>query len=378
MAAIDTTCFDGVVGLANCACPCLSDVAPEGYNEATSGLYIADILPVDMADGADDCNDPDNPWNVLERGLSEGKNMLVKDLNAGLMKRNQLTRQPFNGLIGEKVNRDTVTLSKAYAGMRIWSPTIKGGYLRINKIGGVFNASGTVTVRVYDQFNVQIGSPVAITVTAGTYSTANTSFVLPLWQDGGIDTQYFLTYQTSGTPAPRAVRAWCTTCNGVSVPLFSTTRPWTTTNKWSRNLQWANWLQVGGFQADNLTSFDLLADQPGADSVSNGLAMEVELTCDPVSAVCLSGLDYSDPVSLSIAHALRYAAAICTAEKIIRRTTPYRNAQVAREILAQDIQQWWKDYQTNVEYATFHANVGNTDCVFCKPAFSMGVQSKLV
>lgn len=378
MAALNTDCFDGVVGLANCACPCLSDTAPAGYNEASSGLYIADILPLEMADGADDCSDPESPWNVLERGLSDGKNMLVKDLNAGLMKRNQLTRQPFTGMIGEKVNRDTVTLSKSYAGLRIWSPTIRGGYLRINKLGGVFNTTGSVVVRVYDRFNVQIGSAVTISAVAGTYSTATTSIALPLWQDGAPDTQYFLSYTVASTPAPRAVRAWCATCNGVSVPLFSTTRPWTTTNKWSRNLLWANWIQVGGFQADNETSFDLLADQPGADSVSNGLAMEVELTCDPVSAVCLSGLDYSDPVSLSIAHALRYAAAICTAEKIIRRTSPYRNAQVAREILAADIQQWWKDYQTNVEYATYHANVGNTDCVFCKPAFSMSVQSKLV
>lgn len=377
MAALDTTCFDGVVGLANCSCPCLTETAPEGYNEASSGLYIADILPVDMAEGADNCNDPDNPWNVLERGLAEGKNMLVKDLNAGLMKKNQMTRPTFAGIIGEKTNRTALQLSKAYAGLRIWSPNIRGGYLRINKIGGVFDTSGTVTVRVYDRFNVQIGTAVAITVTAGVYSTANTSFKLPLWQDGANDCQYFLSYTVAGTPAPRAVRAWCSTCNGVAVPSFSLERPWTKSRTWSRNLAWANWIQIGGWQYDNQTSFDELAETVDAGGASNGLVLEAELSCDPITAICLSELDYSDPVALSVAHALRYAAAICTAEKIIRRTSPWRNAQVAREILATDIQQWWTDYQKNVEFATFHASTTNSDCILCKPAFSMGLQSKL-
>ncbi len=377
MAALDTSCFNQIIGLANCACPCLTDTAPEGYNEATSGLFIADILPIEMVDGASDCSDPDNPWNVLQRGLDEGTNMLVKDLAAGLMKKNQLTRKPFTGLIGEKANRTALSMSKAYAGLRVWSPTIRGGYLRINKLGGVFDTTGTVTVRVYDQFNVQIGGAITLPVVAGVYSTVVTAIKLPLWQDGAKDCQYFLSYTTSGTPAPRAVRAWCSTCTGVTVPAFSLDRPWTSQKTWSRNLEWANWLQIGGWQYDNQTSFDLIAESTNADGVSNGLVLEAELTCDPISAVCLSQLDYSDPVALSIAHALRYAAAICTAEKIIRRTTPYRNAQVASEILAKDIQQWYIDYQANVEFSTYHANTGNTDCIFCKPAYSMGIQSKL-
>ncbi len=376
MAALDLTCLDGIVGLANCACECYADTAPEGYNTASSGLYIADILPIDMAEGADNCNDPDNPWNVLERGSTEGKSMLYKDINAGLMKSNQLTRQPFAGVIGEKKSRETVSLTETYAGLRIWSKNMRGAYLRINKIGGVFDTVGTVTVRIYDQFNTQIGSAVTITTTAGGYATATTSIKLPLWQDGAEDCQYFLSYTVASSPTPRAIRAWCPTCSGLKIPAFSLDNPYTTGN-WKREQGWANWLQIAGWQRDSQSEFDILAEETGGSGYSNGLVLEVELSCDPFTSVCLSALDYSDPVALSMAHALRYAMAICTAEKIIRRVEPYRNAQVAAEILAQDIQQWYKDYQTNVEYVTYHANVRGTDCVFCKPQFAMSLGAKL-
>lgn len=375
MAALSTSCLDGVVGLANCACPCLTDSAPEGYNEASSGLFINDILPLEMLDSADDCNDPENPWSIYERGLAEGKNMLIKDINAGLMARNQLSKKAFKGIIGEKKSRELVTLTKAYAGVRIWSPTTRGAYIKSIRIGGVFDTVGSVVVKVYDQFNVQHGANVTLTTTAGGHVSAAFATDLPLWQDGAADCQYFLVYEVDGAPVPRAIRPWCPPCSNKTLPTFYKETPYTTQN-WTRDQAWASWLMVGGYQADNLTDFDLISETSEATSFTNGLTIECELSCDPFTSVCMDELDYSDPVSLSAAHALRYAAAICAAEKIIRSTNPQRNATVSREILAVDIQQWWKDYEKNVNYVTYHANVKGSDCIFCKPTFSMSIQSK--
>jgi hypothetical protein len=91
----------------------------------------------------------------------------------------------------------------------------------------------------------------------------------------------------------------------------------------------------------------------------------------------VDGLDYSDAVSLSLAHAYRYAAAITLAQMIGRSPEVLRNANIAKEVLAVDVQNWWKDYQTNVDFVSFHAPVSNTDCVYCKPTYSMSVQSKM-
>jgi hypothetical protein len=109
----------------------------------------------------------------------------------------------------------------------------------------------------------------------------------------------------------------------------------------------------------------------------NGLTLTAEFVCDPASSICLGGLDYSEPVALSLAHAYRYAAAITLAQMIGRSESVLRNANIAKDVLAADVQNWWKDYQANVEFVTYHAPVANTDCIFCKPAFAMSVQSKL-
>ena len=48
----DTTCYIKAVGLASCACPCAADTAPTGWNDSDSGLYVADLAPLDALSGA--------------------------------------------------------------------------------------------------------------------------------------------------------------------------------------------------------------------------------------------------------------------------------------------------------------------------------------
>jgi hypothetical protein len=376
MAALQTNCLDGVVGLANCACDCFEDDAPEAWNTATSGLFVADILPLNMAVTADNCTDPESPWVVLARAMEEGKRMTIKDINAGLMAANQYTRKPWKGLIGEAKNRNVVTLSKAYAGARIWSQNIKGAYIKNIKIGGVFDTVGSVVVTVYNQFNQIVGSTVTLTTTAGGHVQQSFATNLPMWQDGAPDCQYFLSFEAATSPQPRAVRPICPGCNGISIPVFNSRHPYSIGGKYQRNLAWANWIMVGGWERDNVTDFDLIAESFNASEVLNGLTIECELDCEPFTSVCLGSLDYSDPVALSLAHALRYAAAINAAEKIIRTVSPESDANVSRQILATDIQQWWADYEKNIKYVTYHANTRSSDCIFCKPAFSMSINSK--
>lgn len=374
--AVDLSCFDGVLGLASCECPCLTEIAPEGYNDATSGLYIADLIPLSMLDGAENCSDPSNPWNLLDNARTQGANELLKDIKAGLMKKNQFTREVFTGMIGERSARDTVALTKTYAGVRISAPRIKGGYMHLTRIGGVFNATGSISVQIYNQFNETVGSPIAITTTAGGHGSTVCDITLPLWVDGADHPEYFLAYTVDQNNLPRANRLFCPTCSKNQIPTFSLDAPYYT-KPWRQAQSWANWVMIGSWEGDTLTDFDLESTFSTTGSGMNGLTITCSFTCDPSTAVCLGELDFNDPVSMSLAHAYRYISAIKAAEKIIRNPEPYRNAAVSKEVLAVDILQWWTDYKTNVEYVIYNANQKNTDCIFCKPKFSMGIESKL-
>jgi len=373
--ALDTSCFDGVIGLANCECPCRIEIAPEGYDEATSGLYITDLVPFASLDSAADCADPANPWNILARAEAEAKNIVLRDIQAGLMKSNQFTRQQWLGMIGEKTRRETQTLDTTYAGVRISAARIKGGYFHINRIGGCFNANGTVSVQIYDRFNATVGAAVVLTTVAGAHVSTVCNITLPLWVDGAENAEYFAVYTVDQDNLPRQTRLFCSPCTKKAVPTFSLDSPYYKHN-WSGAESWANWMMVGAWGHDNLTDFDLEALEVLTGSGMNGLTISGELTCDPASAVCLDTLDFNDPVSLSTAHAIRYQAAMITAEKIIRNPEPYQNSVSSREILGADIKQWAEDYQKQIDYIRFNVNTRNTDCIFCKPKYSMGLQTK--
>ena len=377
MAALDISCLTGVLGLANCECPCLTETAPEGYGTSSSGLYLADLVPLSLVGESDKCSDPSNPWNMMDRARTQGANMVLNDVRSGIMKRNQHTRQKFTGMIGEKAARDTRSLSSTYAGVRISPPRIRGGYMKLTSIGGIFNASGTVSVRFYDRFNTAVGSAVSITTVAGQHASASCDISLPMWAEGANVAEYFAVYTVNQNNLPRDNRLFCPSCNNRNLPVFSKESPYYLDGKWSGVAAWANWTMVSGWEGDSLTEFDLEAEVATGEHFMNGLTLTAEFVCDPASSICLGGLDYSDPVALSLAHAYRYAAAITLAQMIGRSPEVLRNANIAKEVLAADVQNWWKDYQANVEFVTYHAPVNNTDCVFCKPAFAMSVQSKL-
>lgn len=377
--AVDTSCFDGVIGLASCECPCRTDTAPEGYNTSSSGLFVADLIPMPLLDTAADCSDPENPWSIMDRARTEAKVTLLKDIRAGLLKGNRYSRVPFSGMIGEKTARETMSISKTYAGVRVRAARIKGGYLNVTKIGGVFAATGTVTVTVKDRFNNQVGATTTINTTAGFYSAATCNYSLPLWVDGADNAEYFFYYTVNQANLPKQNRLWCTTCKREALPLFNADHPYYTDGRFIGSTAWANWMMVSGWTGNTVTDFDLAAEETLSTSqYLHGLCLECQLVCDPATAVCLDEMDFSDPVALSAAHALRYMTAILIAERIIRNPQPYRGAAVSSEVLAVDIQQWYKDYKTNLDYVTYNANMNkNSDCIFCKPKYSMSLQSRL-
>lgn len=372
---LDTSCFDGVVGLARCECPCRVETAPEGYNDADSGLYITDLVSFTSMEAAEDCSDPQNPWNVLERAMEEAKVKVLSDINAGLMKTNQFSRHPWRGMIGEKLARETLAISTTYAGVRISAARIKGGYYRITSIGGCFNATGSISVRIYDRFNATVGAAVVISAVAGQHVSTSCDITLPLWVDGATHAEYFAVYTVNQSNLPRATRLFCSPCAKKDIPTFSTENPYYN-RRWTGSEVWANWMMVGAWAGNSLSEFDMEAEEVLSGNGMNGITISGELTCSPSTVVCVDDLDFSDPVALSLAHAIRYQAAMITAEKVIRNPEPYQSAVASREILAADIPTWEAAYQEQIKYIQYNANTKAADCIFCKPKYSMSVETK--
>jgi len=240
----------------------------------------------------------------------------------------------------------------------------------------VFNGAGTVDVRAYDHQNATASPLLTLTIGANGAGETSCNILLPLWSDGFKDTQYFFAYEVAAIQ-PKKTSVVCTTgCSRDQQPVFSTNSPYFST-RWSAVNKWANWVMVSGWKGEDLTSFDVAAENVTGDNYTNGLWFEAELWCDPASSLCLGGLDYQNAAAMSLAHAFRYMAAIEAARILGQSPDVLRAANLAKDYLTASVQEWWKDYEKNIEFAAYHANPMDTDCITCNPAISLKVSPKL-
>lgn len=365
----DINCYIKSVGLASCACPCQQDGAPTGWNESDSGLFIADLMPLDALPGMDDCSTPGNPWAVLSRAREQAINNFIADTNALLARRAKPVRPNWFGSVGEGFAREVRTPSGAYAGLRLRCPQVRGAAITIEKVGGVFDTTGNVTLRLYDRYNAQIGSAVTIAAVAGQHIQMPAGWVLPLDGAFGAQPEFFIAYQVG--PLPRATKINCG-CGGFSAP-FNCASPYYNNRALTGSNGWAQWAMIGGWTGEGLTSFDLAAAQSTTDTWTNGLTLTLRAQCDPGKVLCEDSLNFANPLALSMAHAIRYKSAEIGADTILTDTSLSRYAVINREILREERKKWQGRYVELINYITSEADWRGSDCFTCKSVFDMQV-----
>lgn len=366
-------CLLPFVGLADCACPCTEDVAPEGWNTSDSGLYIADLLsPIGALGPLDDCSGTNNPWNVLASGRRQAINAFVGDLPVVMSKRNKAARAEFSGTIGKATGRNVVNTSATYAGMRIYCESIRDGIFEVTKIGGVFNASGTVSVTVYNQDNEEVAGPYTLTTTAGNYveTTLPEALSLPMYLDNGGNAEYFFAYAVNQSNLPRQVDGTCG-CGGF-FPYFDLSKPFMQGQTGSR--AFSNWMMVGGFTSDSLTEFDLFRKNCKSVGIGTyGLTITATLKCDAARFACVDGYDYTNPIHRTIAHAIYYKAAAIAIGQMLLSPVPTRGAVVNRDGWMEAKLSYEGEYNMRMTYIGEKADPTAGGCLMCKtPQISSG------
>lgn len=370
-AILQMTCLDNIIGLSRATCTC-DVIPPNGYNTSDSGLYLDEIAPFDAALRVSNCGCDADDWTAMQNARSEAVKTFRADLLAMLMTRYKPRRNGFEGTIGEANAAMVAPQQGTYSGIRIACNQVRGGSLRIRKVGGVFSATGTVTLTLYNSLNAVVHT-VTLNTTAGQHSTVAVDWLLPLHIPYAGRAEYFLVYQYNTLNAPRQNRLSCG-CGGFT-PWFNTQAPQWGNTEHSGSRAWANWLMVGGWSGSGLTSFNDCSTTASVDNM-NGLTLDVSLGCDIASALCAERdtLDYDrDPLALSMAFAVRYKAADLLIMSILRSEKLSRSVQVAREALAEARREYLMKYNEMVNYVAANLNLDSNDCLACKHPYAVKI-----
>lgn len=363
-------CYDNIIGLARQDCPCIDTAPPDDYNTSQSGLFIADQPPFLEMEGYNECGQG-SVWDVLARAREQGIARFQADSNSALMSVFQPRRERFKGQIGDATGRETLSTTNTYAGARFACNPVRGGTLKITGIGTLFSAAGTITAKIINSRNQQVGSDITLTVANGWHlNTLSTPIELPTYVDFDDKHEYFLVY-THNPANPARVNAISGCCG--FYPRYDTANPlWA--GRYTGSKSWANWLMAGGWTGNTLTDFDLC---DGATSTNmNGLAVQVELGCDVGMLLCNGSLNFTtDPQALSIAYAILWGSCSVAASLILGSTRLTRTATMNREFLKEARAEWEKRYEINLNYIVQQASLGLNDCLACKDEIGMQVKT---
>lgn len=375
MATLDISCYTGAVGLARRSCPCV-DVPPDGYNDSESGLYVADEGLIADLGGFDECGDG-SIWDTLDAARSRAIRTFIADTNGMLAGMHKQRRSQWSGGIGRSENTGYQTLTKDYAGLRIGCAPVRGGYMKVTKIGGWFQTSGDVDVLVYDKHNTLITTK-TITVVGGkhTVATLTAAIELPLYDDYLDISEYFFVYDVSALPGlPAHNRTKCN-CGGSFKGVYNTQEPYFNSMKaervYGKTYGYADWVMAAGWSGDSLTGFDDTTTT--APDNLHGLTLFAEFGCKIEEVLCSGELNFSgNPLAMSIAHAIKYKADEYFAMDLLSGTRLNRVQLTNRETWVQMQAYWRGKYNEHVNYIVANANLNANDCLTCRSIAQMAV-----
>lgn len=370
---MNVDCYQNAIGLARQQCPCQPE-APEGYNTSRSGLYLADIAPLSEIGNYNDCS-PGGVWDVLDNSRTQAVTTFIGDASALLMKNNKMRRQPWKGGLGTLKTSGVLVTGSAFQGLRICGAGIRGGEMVIDAIGTQFMTGGTFDVTFYD-WQGNVVAVRSVTAIAGKHNLTTlvdidgnpAPVTLPLFDDFCVMPQYYAVYDTALAPVPVGGQVVCG-CGGThdyyynySSPIFRPTKSRNTIGTTLGN-GWANWLMLGGWKGDDVDFQDV---PDSAENQNFGLTLHATLDCKVYEVMCEGELNFSKPLSMSLAYAIQYKAAEIALQNILSTTQINRFQITNREMLEKRRNELRNKYNEHLQYITTNIDLSANDCLDCQ------------
>ena len=341
--------------------------AANAYTESVSGLHITDLLPEEELTGLAGCDE--TLWDLLTKARTAAVSEFRAALNARVQERYTAKHKTFTGNIGKREGNGPLSTTKAYAGVHIRTSGLNAGYLRVNRILGLFEKPGTVNMTVFDQYGKVVCPAFALTVKPGHGHINTVNLKLPLLDGFNDEQHYFFVYEYDAANRPLLNKTACVSCDRSFAPCLDTANPHFQDRRDKH--AWANYLVVGGWTGDGIDTFT------AADAVvteyCNGLSFDVELGCDLAQGMCglLDGFD-SNPWAMSVATAIQRKAAAWLVDRRLTSSRANRNNAVNKDDLRAQVGKWEAEYAEILHYLSNNIPPDVNECLECSPRVRRG------
>jgi hypothetical protein len=360
---IDLSCFDEIIGLSQTVCECYPD---NNYDASKSCMWLdeAEGLTLRRIEALEDCATDDNLFMLMDRARTKAIQRFVGETQAKMAERYDPARTIYTGYIGKNAKKYVRNINNTYAGMRLRTGQITGGYLKITAINTLFEATGTVSLDIYNSLNEKLYS-ISLDTQAGVMkrNVLATPISLPLWDGRCDELDYVFVYTYDSLNKPYDTKVSC--CG--KVYNFSCLHPYY--RQRSNKLDgWAMYVMAGALAVNSLDFSDLSCT---TSDYTNGLQLEVNAYCDTTKQFCFEQQDINNPMYLMTAKAIMHAAAQYLCIALITSDKINRYTMIDREALENVRLMHESKYQAAIEHLVVTADLRNTDCYICKNKFNI-------
>jgi hypothetical protein len=366
------TCFENIVGLSNIECPCDTASDIEGSEISNSGLFVSDLVPLQLAGAASRC-DENSAWKMLDNARREAVLYTFSDFSNKFLQRTNLKRPVYNGTIGDANGADWWKPTKSKIVYRVHCCPIECGVLRLKGLGLIGNYTGNVVLKVYDSLGVEKGS---LTIAAQNNQHIKGSFTnaleLPLKIEGASSTDYFIVIEN--LPPQYQVKKNKISCGcGGCYPSFNCNQVrFDDTGCNTPKSSWARWIQVGTYETDTLDFFNPINAMQAHGA---GITLDCEIKCNLSDMLCKHPFDFeNDAVSLSLAHAVNYKAAQKVIDKVLNSGDINRYTMLDGANLAARAADYENRYNVQMSYITSNIALDTCNCYDKKTPYKLYAQ----
>ena len=355
-------CYDNIIGLSRTPVDCYDPKTGHvlDYNTSYSGLFLDELQPLNRI--VDLEKNMTTVWDILNRARENAIQQFVRDGQQAIMIESRLRYNAFKGIIGRIKAKKDRAITKNYAFVQFYCKDIAEAYITINSIGTMMNYTGTVDVMVYDNIGT-LWTTLTLNTTADTLNlnALTTPLELPLHNDYCDHIRYYFVYELTGVQQPRNNDLSCN-CGGFR-PMFNVEKPYYSKSYGGPN-GWANYIMVGGGETDVL---DFDETDYGGSNYMNGLIFNVDIKCHIAGILCQDENDYiADPVAISVAYAVLYAAGILLIEQFFSDPRLNLGKIVDREYLAVRQKEMEVKYKEFIDYIGKTIDLTKSDCILCR------------
>jgi hypothetical protein len=357
-------CLSHIIGLSRSTCSCFDSSKPLDAVTSDSGLYLDELegLRLNMVNAINDC-EAGGMWDILSKAFDNSKIALKSDLMVMLLENNlKQRREPFTGSIGSAEFKNSLSVaSYSYAGARIYCANIISGVMKIKRIGLVFDAAGTFSLSVYNNYsNTPINTYTVTTTAAGlTWVTLPTTLELEMNNEYEDNPQYYILYQSSAAPNPKDIKASCGCSSKHYQYYFNTSSP---VFKSYEKYRWSEYIMLAGTKGNSLSD----RKDWSTEQYLNGIMLDAEFNCITSDLICKQNLNYeSNPLALAMAYAIRYRSGAYVIDNILASSQINRFTMMDRETMSGKRNNFLKEYRDRVSWIAKEMNWKANDCLMC-------------